>query len=67
MRSPLLMEEELKQQFKKLNQRATALKMDLHDLAENLPTDWEMIPEVAEETYRVHRELAALKKQMGKE
>lgn len=61
------MEEELKQQFKKLNQRATSLKMDLHDLAENLPTDWERIPEVAEEAYRAHRELAALKQQMGKE
>jgi hypothetical protein len=50
--------EALKVQVKKLNQQATALKLDLHDLAEDLPTGWEKIPALAEKTYNAH---AALK------
>ncbi|HPM69122.1 MAG TPA: CCE_0567 family metalloprotein, partial [Piscinibacter sp.] len=37
----------LKAELKKLNARATQAKMDLHDLSEELPTNWERIPEVA--------------------
>jgi hypothetical protein len=44
----------LKAVVKKCNQQATALKMDLHDLSEDLPTGWEKIPEVAERTYQAH-------------
>lgn len=47
----------LKAQVKKLNQQATALKLDLHDLAEELPTGWEKIPALAERTYTVHAAL----------
>ncbi len=32
--------EELKASLKKLNARATQAKMDLHDLSEELPTNW---------------------------
>lgn len=39
--------EELKTQSKKLSARATSLKMALHDLAGELSTGWEKIPEVA--------------------
>ena len=39
--------ETLKAELKKLNARATQAKMDLHDLSEELPTNWERIPEVA--------------------
>jgi hypothetical protein len=49
--------EALKVQVKKLNQQATALKLDLHDLAEDLPTGWENIPALAEKTYNAHAAL----------
>jgi hypothetical protein len=39
--------------------------MDLHDLAEDLPTGWERIMEVAEKTYRAYLELDALRKQLA--
>ncbi|HEY0838440.1 MAG TPA: CCE_0567 family metalloprotein [Azospirillum sp.] len=55
----------LKDEIKKLNARATAKKMDLHDLSEELPVNWERILDVARETYDAYRELtekrAALK------
>ena len=41
----------LKDEIKKLNARATAKKMDLHDLSEELPTNWQNILTVAQETY----------------
>lgn len=59
-------EEELRAQFKKANQQATALKMDLHDLAEELPTDWEKIPEISQKAYEAFSALAEIKKRMGK-
>lgn len=49
----------LKAQVKKLNQQATALKLDLHDLAEDLPTGWERIMEVAGKTHDTYAALAA--------
>ena len=39
--------EALKLESRKLNAKATQAKMDLHDLSEELPTNWERIPEVA--------------------
>lgn len=41
----------LKDEIKKLNARATAKKMDLHDLSEELPQNWQTIMTVAQETY----------------
>lgn len=47
----------LKAQIKKLNARATNLKMNLHDLAEDLPTGWEKIPEVAAQAFEAYKSL----------
>ncbi len=56
--------EELKTKIKRLNSKAGQIKMDLHDLAEGLPTDFEKLPEEAAKTYEVFRELSDLKKQL---
>jgi len=56
--------EELKTQIKRLNSKGGQLKMELHDLAEGLPTDFENIMEVASRTYELYRELDELKKQL---
>lgn len=56
--------EELKTQIKRLNSKAGQMKMDLHDLAEGLPADWEKLPEEAAKTYEIFRELDRLKKQL---
>lgn len=55
----------LKAQVKKLNQQATALKMDLHDLSEDLPGGWEKIPELAQKTYNAHAALAEARKALA--
>jgi hypothetical protein len=55
----------LKAQVKKLNQQATALKMDLHDLSEDLPSGWEKIPELAQKTYDAHAALAEARKELA--
>jgi hypothetical protein len=52
----------LKAQVKKLNQQATALKLELHDLAEDLPTGWEKIPQLAILTYGTHAALVEARK-----
>ncbi len=52
----------LKAEVKKLNARATQAKMDLHDLSEELPTNWEQIPDVAQRAFDAYRELLAAKK-----
>lgn len=54
--------EEFKAKLKKLNAKATALKMDLHDLAEDLPTGWEKIPEVAQQAYEAYQQLDEMRK-----
>ena len=54
--------EDLEAQLKKLSMRSTTAKMNLHDLSEELPTDWEKIPAVAQETYDVFKELADVRK-----
>lgn len=49
--------DELKARVKRLNSEAGQLKMDLHDLAEDLPKGWEKIMEVAERTFRKYADL----------
>ena len=49
----------LKAELKKLNARATQAKMDLHDLSEELPVNWERIPELARLAYDAHAALMA--------
>jgi hypothetical protein len=56
--------ETLKAAVKKLNARATQAKMDLHDLSEELPTNWERIPEVARVAHEAHAALVAARKQL---
>lgn len=50
--------DELKTRIKKLNAQATQLKMDLHDLAEELPVGWEKIMDVAQRTRDAYAALA---------
>ncbi|BAZ51928.1 hypothetical protein JMG10_39875 [Nostoc ellipsosporum NOK] len=58
--------DELKGQIRKLNSKAGQMKMDLHDLAEGLPTDYKKLMDVAAETYEIYRELDELKQQLKK-
>lgn len=55
--------DELKARLKKLNARATQAKMDLHDLSEELPTNWERIPEVAQRCHEAHAALMAARQE----
>ncbi|MET3514645.1 MAG: CCE_0567 family metalloprotein [Gammaproteobacteria bacterium] len=54
--------EELKARLKKLNAQAVQAKMDLHDLSEELPTNWERILEVAQRCHEAHAALMAARK-----
>jgi hypothetical protein len=57
--------ETLKAEIKKLSAKATQAKMDLHDLSEELPLQWQTIIGVAQRAYHAFEELeqkrAALK------
>lgn len=57
--------EELKARIKKLNARATQAKMDLHDLSEELPTNWEQIPDVAARAHTAYQELLAARRTLA--
>lgn len=50
--------DEAKARLKRLNAQAVQAKMDLHDLSEELPTNWERILETAQRAYDAHRALA---------
>ena len=56
--------DELKTKIKRLNSKAGQLKMDLHDLAEGLPTDHENLMDLAGRTYEVYRQLNEMKQQL---
>ncbi|TAF28720.1 MAG: hypothetical protein EAZ68_23815, partial [Oscillatoriales cyanobacterium] len=49
---------------KRLNSKAGQMKMDLHDLAEGLPTDYENLIAVASDTYAIFRQLDELRNQL---
>ena len=51
--------DELKLRLRKLNAQATQAKMDLHDLSEELPTNWEQILSVAQRCHDTHAALMA--------
>lgn len=57
--------ETVKAEVKKMNTQATQLKMDLHDLSEDLPTGWEKIPEVAEKTFKAYQQLTEARKKLA--
>ena len=54
--------DELKARLKRLNAQATQAKMDLHDLSEELPTNWEQILVVAQRCYDLHAALMEARK-----
>jgi hypothetical protein len=51
--------EALKSEIKKLSAKAMQLKMDLHDLSEELPQNWQSIPDVARRTHEAFSLLEA--------
>jgi hypothetical protein len=57
--------EALKADAKKANAKATQAKMDLHDLSEELPTNWEKILEVAQTAHDAHVKLMAARKALA--
>lgn len=57
--------ETLKAEIKRLNGRATQLKMDLHDLAEDLPIGWENIPDLAMQTHTAYHDLIAARARLA--
>ncbi|MEM8807646.1 MAG: CCE_0567 family metalloprotein [Cyanobacteria bacterium P01_G01_bin.38] len=62
--SPPLTLEDLKKKIRKLNSKAGQMKMDLHDIAEGLPTDLELLPDAAARTYDIYCQLRELKQQL---
>ncbi len=54
--------DELKAKLRKLNAQATQAKMDLHDLSEELPTNWENILAVAQRCHDAHAALMEARK-----
>jgi hypothetical protein len=52
--------EEARKRARKLGVKASQLKLDLHDLAEDLPLGWENILDVARRTYDAYAEIARL-------
>jgi hypothetical protein len=57
--------ESLKSEIKKLSSQAVQAKMDLHDLSEELPANWERIPEVAQKTHQIHERLMAARQKLA--
>lgn len=58
--------ETLKAEIKKLSGRATTMKMNLHDLSEDLPTGWENILSVAQECFDAHKALTEARAKLKK-
>ena len=56
----------LKAEIKRLSAQALQAKMDLHDLSEELPNDWEKIPEVAAKAFAAFTELTAKRAELKK-
>lgn len=54
----------LKADIKKLSTKATTAKMNLHDLSEELPINWQNIMTVAQETYDAFAKLEAARKEL---
>ena len=55
--------ETLKAEIKKLSAKAMQAKMDLHDLSEELPINWQTVLEVAQ---RTHDAFATLEQKRAK-
>ncbi len=57
--------ENLRAEIRQLNARATKLKMDLHDLAEELPLGWEKIPGLAQQAFTAYEDLMVAKARLA--
>ncbi|AJD43824.1 hypothetical protein C9413_28485 [Rhizobium sp. SEMIA 4085] len=58
------LEEQLKK-VRKLQSRAATAKMELHDLAEDLPINWTRIKTVARKTFDAFAELESAKEELS--
>jgi hypothetical protein len=58
--------DELKADIKKLSAKATNMKMNLHDLSEELPINWTNILIVAQDTYDAYAALEAARAKLKK-
>ncbi|CAN2534300.1 MAG TPA: CCE_0567 family metalloprotein [Methylosinus sp.] len=56
--------DELKSEIKKLSAKATNMKMNLHDLSEELPINWGTILTVAQEAYEAYAALEAARQKL---
>ena len=56
--------EEVKAEIKKLSAKAMNMKMNLHDLSEELPVNWTSILSVAQETYDAYAALEAARRKL---
>ncbi|MQW72951.1 hypothetical protein GHK50_21770 [Sinorhizobium medicae] len=57
--------EELRKRMRKLQSRAGTAMMELHDLAQDLPSKWTEIMAVAEKAFRAFAELDAMKRELA--
>jgi hypothetical protein len=55
----------LKSEIKKLSARAITAKMNLHDLAEDLPVNWTTIPDVARAAHEAYGALESARKRLA--
>jgi hypothetical protein len=49
--------ETIEAEIKKLSSQAVQVKVNLHDLAEDLPVNWKDIPAVAQRAFYIYQEL----------
>jgi len=56
--------ESIAAEVRKLSSQATQAKLNLHDLAEDLPVHWEQIPAVAQRAFDLYRELESKRAQL---
>lgn len=57
--------EELKTEIKKLSAKAMQAKMDLHDLSEELPINWQQILTVAQRAHEAFETLESKRAQLN--
>jgi len=57
--------ESLEEERRNITFSAGPLKLDLTDLAEELPLDWERIPEVAARTHAAYARIAELRERIA--
>lgn len=56
--------DELKAEIKKLSAKATNMKMNLHDLSEELPLNWGNVLSIAQETHDAYAALEAARQKL---